>query len=239
MTSNLPMSRGRRDLLTTLLAALVLVAWELSGLDLTVSARFGDAGGFPLRDAWWTRQLLHEGGRLLAMIVLVAMLADAIRPTLHRPPTGPDRATRGLWIGATLACLLLIPAIKQVSKTSCPWDLSQFGGLAQHVSHWRWGVADGGSGHCFPSGHAGAAFCFFRQYSLWREHQPALARWLLLGVLAAGALFGWGQLVRGAHFVSHTLWSAWLCWTVCVICAAGQRQRAARRRQREAASIAR
>ena len=21
------------------------------------------------------------------------------------------------------------------------------------------------------------------------------------------------QLARGAHFASHTLWSAWLCWT--------------------------
>jgi hypothetical protein len=41
-----------------------------------------------------------------------------------------------------------------------------------------------------------------------------VARAVLLAVLAAGALFGWAQLARGAHFPSHTLWSAWLCWVI-------------------------
>lgn len=224
------MSAARRDLTMTVAAALGLVAWDLSGLDLIVSGLFGGATGFALRDAWWTSRLLHDGGRLLAAFVLLAMIVDAIRPILHRPPAGPTRAARWTWIGATLACLLLIPAIKHVSLTSCPWDLSLFGGLAQRVSHWRVGVADGGAGHCFPSGHAVAAFGFFSLHFLWRDQQPALARTLLLGVLATGALFGLGQLVRGAHFVSHTLWSAWLCWTICVACAAVLRWRAAARR---------
>jgi membrane-associated PAP2 superfamily phosphatase len=37
---------------------------------------------------------------------------------------------------------------------------------------------------------------------------------LLTAILVLGALFGWAQLARGAHFASHTLWSAWLCWIV-------------------------
>ncbi|RZS56770.1 phosphatase PAP2 family protein [Sphaerotilus mobilis] len=223
---------GARDLTVTVLAGLLVLGWDLSGLDLTVSAMFGTEQGFALRDAWWTRTLLHEGGRALAMVVLVLMLVDAIRPMRHRPPAGPGRATRGAWIGATLACLLLVPAVKRVSSTSCPWDLSLFGGVARYVSHWQLGGVDGGGGHCFPSGHAVAAFAFFSLHFLWREQQPRLARRLLIGVLVAGTVFGTGQLVRGAHFVSHTLWSAWLCWTLCVIWAAVLRQR-------EAASIAR
>ena len=57
--------------------------------------------------------------------------------------------------------------------------------------------------------------------------QRALARrlrWWLAGVCVTGLLFGWAQLARGAHFASHTLWSAWLCWAVCV---ASARARAA------------
>ena len=32
--------------------------------------------------------------------------------------------------------------------------------------------------------------------------------------LGFGLLFGWARLARGAHFPSHTMWSAWLCWTI-------------------------
>lgn len=215
---------GRRDLWITVAALVVVLAWDLSGLDLTVSSWYGNSAGFALRDAWWTSRLVHDGGRLVAALVLLAMLVDAARPMLLPPPRGPERSRRWLWIAATLVCLLLIPGIKRISATSCPWDLSLFGGVAQHLSHWRWGVPDGAGGHCFPSGHAVAAFAFFSLHFLWRAHRPALARAALLAVLLVGALFGWVQMVRGAHFISHTLWSAWLCWLVCVTWAAGLRQ---------------
>ena len=77
-------------------------------------------------------------------------------------------------------------------------------------------MADGGSGHCFPSGHAVSAFAFVALFFLWRPHRPRLA-WALLGaVLAFGAVSGLTQLVRGAHFLSHSLWSAWLCAAIAV-----------------------
>ena len=85
-----------------------------------------------------------------------------------------------------------------------------------HVSHWAWGVFDGGAGHCFPSGHAAGAFCFLSGYFLLRAHRPRLARVWLAGTLLAGVLFGLAQTLRGAHYPSHTLWSAWLCAALCV-----------------------
>lgn len=39
---------------------------------------------------------------------------------------------------------------------------------------------------------------------------------VLLATLLAGALFGLAQTLRGAHYPSHTLWSAWLCAALCV-----------------------
>lgn len=30
--------------------------------------------------------------------------------------------------------------------------------------------------------------------------------------LTLGLVFGIGQQLRGAHFLSHDLWTAWLCW---------------------------
>ena len=210
-------ARWRRDLQFSVAAALLLLLWDLSGLDLAVSAWFGGPQGFALRDAWWTRDLLHEGGRRLSMLALTALLIDCWRPVFRGTfRGGPNRRARLAWLGATLASLVVVPGIKRVSATSCPWDLSLFGGMARYVSHWQIGVIDGGGGHCFPSGHAVSAFAFFSLYFLWRDHRPPLARAMLATVFMLGGLFGLAQMARGAHYASHVLWSAWLCWVLCV-----------------------
>jgi len=221
----------RWDLLATLIALALLAAWEWSGLDLSISRLYGDASGFAWREAWLTAGLGHQGGRSLAWLIFIALIIDAIRPWIARPGQSalpsPARSERRFWLLVTLACLIAIPSLKQVSQTSCPWDLQEFGGSAPYVPHWLLGVRDGGGGHCFPSGHAIAAFAFFSQFFLWRQERPAIARLWLAGVLVFGTLFGWAQLARGAHYVSHTLWSAWICWTICVAAAAWRARRRA------------
>ncbi len=204
-----PTARG--DFGVALGALAVLVGWELSGLDLAVSGWFGTGRGFPWRDAWLTSTVLHDGGRALAWLVLGGMALDAVC-LLWR---GPTRAERLRWLGVTVACLLLVPALKRASASSCPWDLATYGGLAPYVPHWRLNHVDGGPGHCFPSGHAVAAFAFFSGYFLWRGERPTAARRGLVTVCLMGCLFGAAQVLRGAHFVSHVLWAAWLCWVTC------------------------
>ena len=40
-------------------------------------------------------------------------------------------------------------------------------------------------------------------------------RWMALAAgLMIGAIFGWTQQVRGAHFLSHDLWTLLICWVV-------------------------
>lgn len=199
-----------RDLAITLAALLLLLTWDASGADLWLERFYGSVHGFPWRDRWLTARLLHDGGRLLAGLALAALVLNVWRPWTPRLP----RTERLAWLVLTLAGLLLIPLLKKNSLTSCPWDLDEFGGTARWVSHWALGVADGGAGHCFPSGHATAAVAFIAGWFVLREPHPRLARAWLAGVLLLGSLFGWAQMARGAHFASHTLWSAWLCWTL-------------------------
>jgi membrane-associated PAP2 superfamily phosphatase len=210
---DVPIRYGRTDALVTALGLLALLAWDVSGLDLAIVHLAGGARGFGLRDAWWTSRLLHDGGRLLGWTVLAALVVNIWRPWW----SGPSRGERVGWVLITLACLLVVPALKRMSATSCPWDLQAFGGVAGYVSHWRFGVADGGPGHCFPSGHAVAAFAFVSGWFALRPHAPRAARAWLLGVMVFGVLFGWTQLLRGAHYPSHTMWSAWICWTACAL----------------------
>lgn len=204
------LARPRRHWPTGLwlgLALLGLLAWDVSGLDLWLSRAVGSARGFAWRDAWVLRTLLHEAARGLALLVLLLLCWDAWLPL--RP--GPSRARRAYWLAVVVGTALLVPALKQASLSSCPWDLSEFGGTAFYRSHWLLGVGDGGPGRCFPSGHAVSAFAFIGQYFLWRDHRPHAARALLWWVLGAGLLFTLTQLLRGAHFLSHGLWTAWLC----------------------------
>ena len=215
-------ARLRRDLAITAGALLLLLAWDWSGADLAAARLFGGPQGFTWRDTWWAARLLHDGGRLAAWGVLALLMVSALRTPQD---ARPGRAERWGWIGVMLTCVLLVPALKHVSATSCPWELAEFGGAARYVSHRAFGVFDGGPGHCFPSGHAVAAFAFFGAYFLWREHQPRRAHLWLAGVCVAGLLFGTAQLARGAHYPSHTLWSAWLCWALCVGAAAAQSAR--------------
>jgi membrane-associated PAP2 superfamily phosphatase len=199
-----------------LLAALLLVlAWELIGLDLPLSRLYGSASGFAWREAWLTRSLLHEGGRLLAGLALFAQVLCILRP----PSGGPSRAAHGYWFGVIVFSLLLIPFFKRISTSSCPWDLAEFGGVARYVPHWLLGVGDGGPGHCFPSGHITSAAGFVGLYFLWRGHRPALARGLLGAAFVLAALYAWAQLARGAHHLSHSLWSVWICAAVAVFAA--------------------
>ena len=220
---------SRRDVIALAGAALLLAVWELLGWDLAVSGWFADASGFAWRDHPLPRDVLHGGGRWASAAVLLLLVVDAVRPLVD----GPSRGRRWLGIGLVLLPLAVVPSLKRVSSTSCPWDLAQFGGTLPYVPHWLPGVTDGGSGRCFPSGHAVAAFALWGVVFAWRDARPGLARAWFIGVAVVGLLFGWAQLVRGAHFVSHPLWSAWLCAALAAAGAgvAAAAARAARRPQ--------
>ncbi|MBX3603635.1 MAG: phosphatase PAP2 family protein [Piscinibacter sp.] len=231
MTPLAPTRRG--DIPAALMALLALLLWEASGWDLALSRQFGNPAGFVWRHAWLTEHLLHDGGRTLAGLLLALLAWDAWRPWV----AGPTRRQRVYWLGVVALSMLLVPAYKRISTTSCPWDLAPFGGRVPYVPHWLPGVVDGGAGHCFPSGHAVAAFAFIGLYYLWRPYRPHAARRFLAWLLAAGTLFGVAQLVRGAHFASHTLWSAWLCWVIALL--AERLESATHRRQHVDAGRAR
>ncbi len=219
------MTPARRDLATTLAALAALLAWDASGADLAVARLFANASGFALRDSVWTATLLHDGGRLAAWALLLTLVVAALRAPRNPTQAAPGRAERWRWLGVMLLCVVAVPLLKRYSATSCPWDLAEFGGKAVHVSHWAFGQRDGGPGHCFPSGHAVAAFAFFGLYFQWRGHDARRARLWLAVVVGAGLLFGVAQLARGAHYPSHTLWSAWICWALSAAAAAGFRHR--------------
>ena len=196
----------------TLGSFFLLLLWDYSNLDLVMAHWFGSASGFALESHWLWRDWLHDDIRLWPWVLELYLLIGVFVPlgTLRRLPM----ARRAQLALSTLAALLAISTLKLYSHTSCPWDLQAFGGVATHVSHWAWGVRDGGTGGCFPAGHASAGFAFIGGFFAFRRALPATAGRWLAGAMLAGFVFGLAQQIRGAHYMSHTLWTAWLCWTV-------------------------
>jgi len=199
--------------LITAALALALLAWDATGLDLWLAHVSGGATGFPLRDNWFLYRVLHEGGRHASWLVVLGLCLAVWWPVgfLRRL----DASQRLQLAVTTLLALLAVSTLKSVTGISCPWDLAGFGGVARYASHWTQILqADGGSGRCFPAGHASAGFAFAGGWFVFRRNAPRIA-WAWLGAaLAAGFVFGIAQQIRGAHFMSHTLWTAWLCWAV-------------------------
>lgn len=202
-------SRLRHAVAALVPLALVLL-WDASHLDLALARLAGGTQAFPWREHWLLAAVLHDGARLLAFAVASWLMLGIWWPT--GPLRDVPRSARVQWFASLLIAVLLVNALKHASRTSCPWDLADFGGTAAYVSHWTWAAGDGGPGHCFPAGHASAGFGFIGGFFALRDHSPGAARLCLWLSLAAGLLLGGAQQLRGAHFLSHTLWTGWLSW---------------------------
>lgn len=212
MTAPKPAPLWRIPALISLLVMMLLLAWDFSGGDLKMARLWGDTSGFPLREHWWMVRVMHEGSRNLGWVFLLALLAGIWRPWGTLRTLG--KVDRTSLFVSVLSALLSVTLIKGFSQTSCPWDLKAFGGVVPYVSHWNIWMSDGGGGHCFPAGHASTGFAFMASFfALQQAGAKSAFKWLILAMLV-GFVLGISQQIRGAHFMSHTLWTAWLCWTV-------------------------
>lgn len=211
-------SRGGRSRVSrigawvTVIGLAVIVLWDAAALDRPVAHLFGNAHGFVWKENWYLTHVLHDQAKKLSWLVLLGLVL------MIRWPLGGLRRLspreRGEMVVAIVLAVLAVSLIKQLSATSCPWSLKEFGGVRDYISHWDWQLRELGDGQCFPAGHATSGFAFMAGWFWLRDASPRLAtRWLATALLA-GVLLGAAQQVRGAHFTSHTLWSAWICWTV-------------------------
>jgi len=207
---------ARRAWMWPLALVSLTLAWDATGLDLVVMSWLGDSAGFAWRDAPLLKTVLHDGARQMAWGLLAGVMVSAALPWgPWRRLTGRQRVVA---ISGLFMSLLAINLFKFTSQTSCPWELQAFGGAAQYVSHWSWGVDDGGSGRCFPGGHASAAFAFWALVWPWltspRVDDQRLGQRLAVVIAVAGVVLGTAQTLRGAHYPSHTLWTAVICGAV-------------------------
>ncbi len=193
-------------------AATVLFTLENTGIDLWLADHWYALEGneWALRDHWVTYDVIHHHGKQMILtigLVLLALLLASHRVSRLHPWRKP--------MGYLLASMILLPTAiaysKHYSPVHCPWDLTRYGGHATYQRTFDYTFDATDLGHCFPAGHASGGFALLALYfaMYFYARKPLL---FLLPGLIVGFVFAFGQQARGAHFISHDLWSISICW---------------------------
>lgn len=179
-------------------------------------------GDWHWQQSWLLETVIHKGGRLFIIAIVMLMLVGTVVSYWRGWGTKISRLVGGYLSIATLASIIAVSLLKRLTTLPCPWDLAKFGGDQAPVYLYDVFSSKIEIGHCFPSGHASGGFALFSLYFaariLFPKYQGGirLNLWFLPG-LCLGLVFGLAQQFRGAHFISHDITSALVCWIVCAL----------------------
>lgn len=217
--SSAPPSAWRRQALRQLLLAWLAFAVAMAlfaqlGVDFRLADLWYALEGhhWSLEHAWLTQRVLHDGGRKLSIsmgVVLIAALALSwVSPRLRR-----WRRPLGYLFLAVAASTLSVSLLKQTISMDCPWDLARYGGDRDFIGLFATRPSGYPDTACFPAGHASAGYAWIALYFFFTSVAPRWRRAGLAVGLGLGLAFGIAQQLRGAHFLSHDLWTLMICLT--------------------------
>lgn len=169
-----------------------------------------------LQYAYVTQDLLHAAGRQAsknAWFALVLVLAIS----LFVPRMREWRRPLVYLLLASLLSTAVVGLLKRWTDMDCPWDLLRYGGDKVYYGLFAQRPPGMGHGVCFPAGHASAGYGWIALYFFFLAVRPALRWWGLGFALCVGLVFGIAQQLRGAHFLSHDVWSLMICWLTALL----------------------
>lgn len=179
-----------------------------SNLDLTLISPWVDsAGQFPFKDSWFLATLNHRYVKNIIILIYCFYFFTWIASFKFKK-LKPLRHDYAYFFFASMLCTILIGFIKAHSAHACPWDMT----VPTNTGFtWNFSAIDG---HCFPGGHASTGFALMTGYFVYFKSNTKRAYFFLITGLILGFTMGWAQMMRGAHFLSHNLWTAWITWLI-------------------------
>jgi membrane-associated PAP2 superfamily phosphatase len=198
-------------------AALALIGiFALGDLDREIARRFFDAARreFPLANDWWLKTVLHDAIRtasaLAALAVLVVAAVAWHLPRLERAHS--VRHELAFTAAAALLSAAAVVTLKHFSAHACPWDLADFGGTVPYRGLLSGAEALPSIEGCLPAAHPLVGYAWLCVGFALYPGAPRVALISMGAALLAGTAAGAVQVMRGAHFPSHVLWTAWTVW---------------------------
>ena len=200
---------------STLLGILFLVLWFVfpvgGAIDMHFIQPWMDASGqFPLKNNWFLVEINHKLIKYIVIAFYVSLLVTWLM-SFKKEKLKPYTWRLGYFFWFSILSTAVVGVLKSHSAHACPWSMTETTTIANTVSYvWNFSATNG---HCFPGGHASTGFSLLTGYFVFRKSYQKLAYLLLFLGLTLGFLMGWGQMMRGAHFLSHNLWTAWVIYT--------------------------
>ncbi|HYN55151.1 MAG TPA: phosphatase PAP2 family protein [Methylotenera sp.] len=210
-------------ILPLILAIFLLYIYPVTGLDAWLIHPFYDAKivAFPLKQDWFLQNIMHASFKNMLIVVALTLLMlwlcglKIVRFNRYQFKNTWLLAFHQQFLWVFVAMVIstsTISILKHFSNHACPWDLLKYGGdqpLFALFDALPFGAI---AGHCFPGGHASGGFALMAFYFGFKDTQAKLANIGLVIGLVLGFTMGWAQMMRGAHFMSHNLWTAWIIW---------------------------
>jgi membrane-associated PAP2 superfamily phosphatase len=191
---------------------LIAASLELGNIDIRLADKFYalEGGTWALKNAWITSTVIHQTGKKLSLLIAAIILTALAISFLSQYFRQYRRELTYLLIAAGGGSAL-ISLIKTISHVSCAWDFSRYGGALEYQSIYAQMLSLSGD-NCFPAGHASGGYAWLAFYFLG-VYKQSKWRWAGLGfALSVGLIFGFSQQLRGAHFITHDLWTLAICW---------------------------
>jgi len=200
--------------LLALIIIVLLIVERLFSLDFYFADLiYNRTHSWEYKNAWVTNQLMHSFGKYsLILLYLVFVIRFFLRDKSSE--TAYQRYGKIVFLFSVLVGTLCVSILKKTLNVDCPWDLLRYGGEKEYYSLFNYAKESLPSNHCFPSGHASSAFTWISLYFYSSIYYPHYKYKVLFSVIALGFVFGFGQQLRGAHFISHDLWSLLVCLSV-------------------------
>ena len=168
------------------------------------------------RDHWITNLAVHRIGKYILILLYLTLLLKFLFRNKSNDNSW-DRYGKIVLLSSVLLGTLTVSTLKHYLNADCPWDLLQYGGSKPFMPFFNYDTSSFLSSHCFPSGHASSAFTWISLYFYTSIYYPKVRLKILAALLIVGFGFGLSQQFRGAHFISHDLYSLLVCIIVNIV----------------------
>jgi membrane-associated PAP2 superfamily phosphatase len=210
---------ARQVLLLAFAAFVLLVAFHCWPIDEWLELPYFDPATqtFPWRYAWISKYFVHRYVKYALLACGIGILATALFFRWRPPASGFFRSHAQRW-SFVAWCFALVPTVigllRRMSPMHCPWEIDVFGGYAPYFDLLAAPPSGIRPGHCFPAAFVASSSWMLAFALLWYPERRRLALGVGIAAMLLSLALGWVQQMRGAHFLSHTLWSLWVSWAV-------------------------
>ncbi len=215
-------STNKALVVTFLLMGGVILLFGLNGnLDVWVQNYFYH----PQTHSWiivrgehpWLDFILYDGIKKL-LIIFYSLLLIALILAYKHPWVKQFRREIIILVLSGIFVPTTIVALKTITNVPCPRDWQMYGGEYPHV-----GVFDPypaefcqkSTIRCWPAGHASFGFSLLAFIAIARTRRE---KWMaVIGSLSVAWSMGWYKILKGDHFLSHTIIAMVMGWFIILL----------------------